>query len=368
MRLKASVLVCVLAVAMCFLLSGVVHSTPCERTDPQEWEPSDSDPRSYAATVERFQSELEAYGYASVFRQLQSDLEIWIYENGTDDPHTHLLEAFRTLNTRFADYERRLAELVSEGDEDLDAAAGQFLDEHATGLFQRMDTPCGWFSGTHNVRCGTIRQAVDCAQAEDFLYRTDTVERLIGDFRSAALAETVRGIRLAAARWERFLDDGKTMYPWEAGLNALLVKSGSVQEPPMHQWVFLHPQVCASLSTSSLSDLTARDAFCVEALGHLWYTWRDEACPERGMRWWGICALAVFRDDMRPGAGLALEFGKTMTLGVVWHDDDEDDDWFDNDPYFVMSVDLLSFARQEVSRYASLRDEARGRLDALTGR
>ena len=113
MRLKASVLVCVLAVAMCFLLSGVVHSTPCERTDPQEWEPSDSDPRSYAATVERFQSELEAYGYASVFRQLQSDLEIWIYENGTDDPHTHLLEAFRTLNTRFADYERRLAELVS---------------------------------------------------------------------------------------------------------------------------------------------------------------------------------------------------------------------------------------------------------------
>ena len=136
----------------------------------------------------------------------------------------------------------------------------------------------------------------------------------------------------------------------------------------MHQWILLHPQVCVSVSTRSFGDLTARDAFLVEAFGHLWYSWQDENRPEDGLRWWGLTAVAVFREDVRPGAGIALEYGRTMTLGVTWHDDDEDDDWFDDEPYVVMSVDLLSFVQEKASQYRSLRKQAQDRFDGMVGR
>jgi len=380
MRAVTGWLACVLAaVFLCGPLE-VARAQECEPGDPQDWmhSPQPKDDRSYASARERFADELEHYRYAEVFRALEQDLRVWMLEHGDDEPHLKLLHMFGVLNGEFSHYEEELARLAGRSDA-TDRALGkqatnEFLKTYRTGLFQFVEAypRCGWFSAGYTVSCDEL-DAVgrsDPCSVEDFLFRATTVDSLLWEFttRDSALAQTVQGIRLAADRWENFLSGGKTMYPWEAGLNAWWIGGGSPQEPPMHQWILLHPQVCVSVSTRSFGDLTARDAFLVEAFGHLWYSWQDENRPEDSLRWWGLTAVAVFREDVRPGAGIALEYGRTMTLGVTWHDDDEDDDWFDDEPYVVMSVDLLSFVQEKASQYRSLRKQAQDRFDGMVGR
>jgi hypothetical protein len=382
MRATTAVLICVLVSVLWFIPTGVARGEPCEIDNAVMWmrtadEESlhQSDPRYYTNVRDRFSDWLDVYDYPFVFRQLEQELEEWMLTNGPDGPHENLLHALRLLNGGLADsdYGQWLAELSPQSDEELKEAAQQFADEliedYGTGQFQfkSLDTDCGWFPAEYGVTCSEIENMEDCLRAEDFLYRYHTIQQLVNAFKKAAVLETVEGIRMAASRWEHFLADGKTMYPWEAGLNAWWVGGGTTQYPPMHQWVLLHPQISVSLSTESLADVTARDAFCVEVLGHIWYQWHDESQPQDGIGWWGISAIAVFRDDMRPGAGLALEYGRMMTLGVAWHDDDEDNDWFDNAPYFVMSVDLLSFTQEKAQQYREFSATAQRELSGMAG-
>jgi hypothetical protein len=376
------VLGCVLAVVIWPTSLSAAMPDPCEINRATMWmadadnlERHGSDQRHYSNVKIRYQDALDVYDYGAVFRGLQDELVEWMTVNGSDKPHENLLHALQILNTGFAelDYGAWLAEAAPQNEEELKEAASRFVDkfisECGTGHFDLKTTEidCGWFPVEYGVTCAEVQGMADCRSAEDFLYRVHAIRHLILDFKKDAVLATIRGIRLAADRWEHFLTDGKTMYPWEAGLNAWWVGGGTTQRPPLHQWILLHPQLAASVSSESFSDLRARDAFCVEVLGHLWYGWHDECRPEEGLGWWGLTAVAMFRDDMRPGVGFALEYGRTLTLGVAWHDDDEDDDWFDNAPYVVMSVDLLSFTRETATQYGRFTSEAENRLQAISG-
>jgi hypothetical protein len=56
-----------------------------------------------------------------------------------------------------------------------------------------------------------------------------------------------------------------------------------------------------------------------------------------------------------------------MTLGIAWHDDDEDDDWFDSAPYIVLSVDLLSFTQERAQQFKQFSAQAKNELSAIAG-
>ncbi|MCK4510790.1 hypothetical protein KAW64_03575 [bacterium] len=380
MRTTTGLLVCVLCTASLLVGTSAVRAAPCGRIDAEDWmETVDEKPEtSFKEISKPYREALEVYDYPSVFGQVQEDLEDWIGANGSDTPHDNLLHALELLNDSFAesdyaDYQEWLAEQPLRSRKELKTEAqrllDRFLEEYSTGEFQFMtgEPESGWFQSEYFVSCEEINAMEDCSRAEDFLMRAHTVEQLMLAFKLDAVEQAVHGIRTAAARWEHFLDDGKTMYPWEAGLNAWLVGGGDVQNPPMHQWILVHPQICASISSELLEEVTARDAFCVEMLGHIWYSWQDDFRPAEGLDWWGVSAIAVFRDDMRPGAGLAIEYGKMMTLGVAWHDENEDDDWFNDAPYLVLSIDLLSFTQEKAGQYREFRREAHRRISDVAG-
>lgn len=352
--------------AVVLLICGTATEALGDTLDPDKWKPSDEDPRSYAAVSERFAEELEAYDYARVFRQLECDLREWMGGGPSDTVHQHLLGAFEILNGRFVDYDKLFRELVLDRGKSPDDAVEAFMEVHPTGYFN----PLGWkwFKPPNTVSYADVGQMEDTASAEDFLYRQDTAKKLLSRFSESIRNENFRGIHLAARRWEHFLDDGKMMYPWEVILNGMLIRGYDIETPPTHQWILLHPQVCASLSSDSWSELKAKDALCVQALGHMWYSWKDDDHPENGMRWLGASAIAVLRDDAGPALGVALEFGRSATIGAAWYDSDGDDDWFDDEPSVVLSVDLLSFAQEEMSAYRSTANEAIERLGTLINR
>jgi hypothetical protein len=353
-------------IAFFLLILGMTTEAVGEPIDPDKWKPSAEDERSYAAVSERFADEVEAYDYARIFRQLEYDLRKWMESGPSDTVHQHLLDAFEILNARFVDYDKLLKELVLERGKSPDEAVEAFMEVHPTGYFN----PVGWkwFKPPNTVSYEDVGKMDDTASAEDFLYRVTTVQSLLARFSEDIRNENFRGIHLAARRWEHYLDDGKMMYPWEVIVNGMLIRGYDIETPPMHQWILLHPQVCASLSSDSWSELKAKDAMCVQALGHMWYSWKDDDHPENGMRWLGASAIAVLRDDAGPGLGAALEFGRAATIGAAWYDSDGDNDWFDDEPSVILSIDLLSFAREEMNAYRSTANEAIERLGALIDR
>jgi hypothetical protein len=105
------------------------------------------------------------------------------------------------------------------------------------------------------------------------------------------------------------------------------------------------------MTTDDIQELRAKQALAIEALGLIWYRWKNASAPAEGLSWWGLSAIASVRDDMRPGVGLLLHYGRMVTLGVSWHDDDRDDEWLDRPPYVIASFDLFQLAKATAPEY-----------------
>ena len=56
-------------------------------------------------------------------------------------------------------------------------------------------------------------------------------------------------------------------------------------------------------------------------------------------------------NDLRPGIGLVGHYGKLVTLGVLWHDRDENNNWFDQAPYLVLGIDLFRLVEDRAPAY-----------------
>lgn len=335
---------------MILLLAAAVAAQ--EPIDPDAWEPAPSDPRSAAAVRQRFAAPLAVYDYPSVWRALQQEFErspIW----NRDEPIYHRLSgAFRLLNERFDRFESDLAAAVDRA-ERIDA----FLERYPTGLFQ---FPCPGricFRDDLEVSYDDVAQ-LPRAQAEDFLYRVQTIDQLLNDFKRPAIEATVNAIAAAERRWDLYLKEGMSQFPWEAAINGWLIGGGSIEFPPRRQWIVLHPELGVEVSTDGLESLRAKESGTIELLGHVWYRWPGRDRPEAELRWWGVAAAATLRDDLRPGLGVIGHYGRFVTLGVIWHDTDADDDWFDQAPFVMMGIDLFRFASERAPAFQKRAERA----------
>jgi hypothetical protein len=319
---------------------------PALALDPFEWEPNPNDPRAYPPVRERFQEALAVYDYPTVFQQLQEELEASPLWEKTEPEYQHLRDALRELNERFSRFDANLAAADKEG-ETLDS----FLARTPTGLFQ-FPCPDGvCFSGKGYALPYSEIEALPDPLAEDLLFRIDTVNHLLTDFKQPAIRQTVRAIENAQARWEIYLREGMSQFPWEAAFNSWTIGADNIQYPPRRQWILIHPELGVEVSTRSLKEVTAKESLAIELFGHVWYRWRNLNQPEKGLRWWGISAAVSLRDDLRPGVGFIAHYGRFVTLGITWHDPDEDGRWFNDAPFVMMGIDLFRFAEDRVPSY-----------------
>lgn len=323
------------------LVSGGLAQT---KFDPYEWNPDPGDPRSYESTRQRFSALLDVWDYPSVFRALRLDAEASPAWEGTEPAYRSLLQALEILDRRLAAFRGSLAPAPGEA-----TALDGFLDDVPTGLFQCTNETC--FGGQpFEVTFEQLAELSE-AQGEDFRYRVDAVDHLLWDLKEPTLKTNVMAIRAARERWDAFVDQGMSQYPWEAGLNNYLAPEGTIEFPPARQWILLHPELGVEVSTDGIKDLRVKESLLVEAVGHVWYRWRKAGDPGAGLRWWGVSAAASLRDDLRPGIGLVGHYGKLYTLGVLWHDGDEDGAWFDQAPFVVLGLDLFRLVADRAPEY-----------------
>lgn len=296
-----------------------------------------------------FQEELKGNRYTDIFLALQGDLErstLWSHE---EKPYKNLHEALRILNGRFAHFDQDLAKV------DDTHAFETFLNTYKTGLFQ-----CGnrtYFAGHPLELTFDELEALPGGKAEakakDFLFRVQTVDRLLNHMKESSLHATVQGIRNAAMRWELFLKEGRSQYPWEAFINGIdpAIRPENIKFPPSRQWIVLHPELAVELSTNALKDIKAKQSFLVDVVGHTFYWWKNSDNPAEGLQYAGITAVASFRDDLRPGIGVMAHYGRYLNVGAIWHDQNNDGRMFNQSPFFVIGIDLFRFAEYKYPEY-----------------
>ena len=338
---------CLILIAACLTLTSQRAYAQCSPAPYDTWEYKESDQRAYQRVKERFTSELAFYDYPAVFRGLQKDLESSSRWTKTEPVYQKLDKAFSVLNERFTRF-----------DHDLKTAENReaFLKSYETGLFQRLDFD--YFEGKDFAVSSDDLQKLPQNQFEDFLYRAEIANCLLTDLKRPLLKENVQAIRNAERRWDLFMKDGMSQYPWEAAVNGWIIGGGSIEYPPTRQWIVAHPELGVEVSTHKFADMTAKEALLIEALGHVWYRWKDKNDPAEGLRWWGISAAATLRDDMGPGLGLVVHYGRLITAGITWHREVGQGGWFEKSPYVVFGIDLFRFAEDRVPRYQQKVKEA----------
>ncbi len=163
-------------------------------------------------------------------------------------------------------------------------------------------------------------------------------------------AENVRTLELAVENWEKYLDRGYSMYPWESLLNGYVLRLPQ-QGPPDRQWILLHPTLGIEASAHALDDVRIKESAVIEIAGHLWYT--DDYSS-----YYGISATTSLREDIDPSLGVLLHLRRNWNIGVSWHS-------VDDDPFIFFSVDLFRFASDKVGK---LRDKFGADRKQLLGR
>jgi hypothetical protein len=343
------------------VLFAVLWIPPALALDAENWPVirQADDSRAYEQVKQRFQQSLSNLEYLKVFAELQRELETSAVWSKQEHAYTSLGQAFSTLNERFTTFDTELAK------SDSNKAVDEFLERIPTGLFQFPcpDTRC--FNGRMiEVTYDDLEHLPD-AKAKDFLYRLETVNRLLTDFKASSLQKTLKGIHDAAKRWELFLREGRSQYPWEAAFNGWAIGAESIQFPPSRQWILLHPELGVEISTAAMKDLRAKQSLVIDVLGHTWYRWRDSDDPSKGLDYWGIAAVTSLRDDMRPGIGAMAHYGRFINVGVVWRDENRDNRWFNESPFVLISIDLFRFAEYKVPQY---KKQFEKRLDEIRDR
>jgi len=84
----------------------------------------------------------------------------------------------------------------------------------------------------------------------------------------------------------------------------------------------------------------------IELLGHIWYHGKQLE------NFRGLSLSASLREDLDPGIGVMFHVKRHWSVGVSWHDVDED-------PFVFFSVDLFRFAKQSATSYVEKYDTVR---------
>lgn len=168
-------------------------------------------------------------------------------------------------------------------------------------------------------------------------------------------ARTVEKLKALSKRWDSFIGDGYSQFPWELALNSAL-RSPMDYEPPAVQFILLHPSLSAEARGSSLTRLTSSSALAIEALGALFYN-TDHT------RYAGASLVTTAAAGLNASAGVYLHLWfPQMTAGYVWRKNAVGD----ITGAAVLSLDLYKFVSKSTTDAQTIRDEAlSGKLTTL---
>ena len=184
-----------------------------------------------------------------------------------------------------------------------------------------------------------VRLLLTTEQVRQWRLLENALLNLINDQVGLVSAANIMELKNAVERWENVLDKGYSMMPWESYLNGRWIDLPKRDfGPPDHQWIVLHPTLGLELSIDDLGESRVKETLHIEAIGHIWYRGRQL------QDYAGISGTISFREDLDPGIGVLVHFKRNWSLGLTWHDVDED-------PFLFFSVDLFNFAKQEIPKY-----------------
>jgi len=190
-----------------------------------------------------------------------------------------------------------------------------------------MDLPA-YFAGTPNE----VVLYVWNAAGDDVVYSLTPTEvrrwRLLEDALTNLVTEQIRevsaankaSLQLALRRWENVLDKGYSQMPWESLFNGWLLPPDGPPNfgPPDHQWILLHPTIGIQFSADQIDETRVKETLNVEVLGHVWYTGNELD------DFWGVSATLSFREDLDPGIGALVHIKRNWSVGIAWHDVQQD--------------------------------------------
>jgi len=206
----------------------------------------------------------------------------------------------------------------------------EFLNKYAIVQFQP-DFSFGYvifFPETKN-EIKILPDFVSKEQAKEIRDKLQTIYIFLKKISINRINDFARAIEKTKIRWMNYIFNGFSQYPWEVTLNEYLV-SYSIQYPPKYQYIFFHPELSFEIKIDNLqSEL---EVLTVELLGILYYqnNWKN---------FFGFSFVLNMRNDL--GAGIGGLFHYNMySIGVVWHDIDDDGNKFDDPPFLTVGFDL----------------------------
>ena len=205
-----------------------------------------------------------------------------------------------------------------------------FIESYATGIFQ-MDVSSGFvvfFSGT-NDEIKLIPENLNELQAKKVRDTLQTINAFLHKIKKKEREKLIKSIKRAHERWKNFIFDGFSQYPWEALLNGYFT-SFDIQYPPKVQYIVLHPELSFELKTDNLQ--AKLEVLTVEVLGLLRYknNWKN---------FFGVSFIVNMREDLGAGIGGMIHYNM-YSLGIVWHDVDDDGNRFNDPPFITVGLDL----------------------------
>ena len=293
-----------------------------------------NDSRYFAQVKEKYKNQIEVFAWGEVFKSLADD-----FRNSEVDwsKKINIKQKFQNeLDSLVSDY---IAAVEWAGIEDK-VNADKILDKFETARFQGDGY---YFPGTDN-EIEFIQEVVDTLQAKDLRYRAETINKLLNKFKEPVRKRNIEAIAKAESRWKNYINNGFSQYPWESFINGYIT-SFDIQNPPGHQWIIFHHELGVELSTKKLKQMKVKEVLTIEMLGLIDYYgdyWEN---------FWGFSGIVTLRDDIGIGIGGIIHFGPTFNLGLTWHDINDDDNFFNDNPFLMLSIDILRFMGLTIPKY-----------------
>lgn len=209
------------------------------------------------------------------------------------------------------------------------------------------------FAGTPQQITVTPAMGVNAQQA--LCWPVIAADIMLTEIGAPWRARTVEKLKALAKRWDTFIGDGYSQFPWELALNGVM-RSPMDYEPPQVQFVLLHPSLSAEVRGSSLNQLTSSNALSIEALGALFYN-NDHS------RYAGASLVTTSVAGLNASAGVYFHLWfPQMTAGYVWRKNSAGT----VTGATVVSLDLYKFVSKSTTDAQKIRDEAlSGKLSSL---
>ncbi len=332
------------------------------------------DPRWPSAVLERYADQLARGRHGEVLRALADEMRKVKWPS-----HNDLVARFQrrmdSLAAAFAAAEAEAATSAQASTEAQRDAIKAKLDAKGVGVQSLLpeeyrpsgggagDLVLAFFAGDDADRIVTYRMTSDDKYEllvprdlmRDLRLRAESVRAVLQDFVQPVQTRAFDLIKQADRRWKNYLENGYSQYPWESLVNGKLWKF-SAFDPPDRQLIFLHPTVGVEMSTVSLKKLVADEVINVELLGYVAYYGDDHE------NFLGGSIAASLRDRVKPGIGVVFHWNRSVSVGVSWHDLDDDGNPFNDNPFVYLSFDLFRYVQSEGPRFKGEYDKVRALL------